>query len=182
MLIRSQEEVNFAKNKLINSVEKQKNITNKILSDARGVAGRDIQTFDDIINAVINNIKLDELMENIIGSSGYLTLWADDIIKCQFRYFKAEYSDSVLHDIKNEFIYREHGMAVDDFRRYKIMMDSYIKINETSPRKTIEQQINLYKTLVLLAIQRVELFSWVQQKKTHLKSPPPDHPPSPETA
>lgn len=159
------DEIEFANNVSRNTMAKQTAITNSILQDARAITRKDIQTFEDLFQAVIDSPELDEPMEALIKNSGYLTMWATDIINNPWRYFRNNYLSIDLFQLLHlEGVERELKMAKDDQKRYNSMRLSLLNVHESAPRKTFEQHIILYQVLQSLADQRVALFEWLREK------------------
>lgn len=166
--IATQAEIEFSKNEEKNTISKQTKITNSIMSAAKSITGRDIQTFDELLIEVIKNPKIDNEVASLIEQSGYLKIWADDIIKSPYRYFKHDYEHmESIDSVDLEFIETELGMARRDMTRFEEMRSSLVNlIRNFGKRETILQHIVLYQVLWSLAHQRVELFEWLLSKKT----------------
>lgn len=162
------EEIEFSEDKSKDSISKQKLITNKILASARGLfATKDVQTFEDLFRWVIKNPQHDSEVSSIIMDSGYLTMWAEDVIKNPYRYFKTNYpSQNIINSLPFEWLNFELDLANDDVKRYEKNRIEHRILYEMHPLDTVYQQVNLYQTLVSLSLQRVELFNWLLEEKT----------------
>lgn len=164
----TREEIDFANDASIDSITKQTKITNNILRGAKIITKKDVQTFEDIFQEVIEHPEHDESIARLIYESGYLTIWADDVIKSPYRYFKRHYvDDHIIDSLKIEGINLELNMARVDADRFDKMRLSLNSIYEKYQRKTLVQQINLYQALQLLAMQRIELFEWLMEQKKY---------------
>lgn len=82
--VASPEEIMFAQSD--SPIEKQTEITNNLLKELRLLAGVDIQTFSQAIEAIQNNPTLDTQASAILKKSGYLTFWHLDVEKNPWRY------------------------------------------------------------------------------------------------
>ena len=80
----SKEEISFSKSE--NPLQRQADITNKILKSIRKLTGCDIQSFDELSQFVINNPIYDHGITSIIERSGYLSMWQDEMEKNPWRY------------------------------------------------------------------------------------------------
>ncbi|WP_339071194.1 YiiX/YebB-like N1pC/P60 family cysteine hydrolase [Pseudomonas idahonensis] len=158
----SPEEIKFASDVSWDPINKQTNITNKIFQDAREITGSNIQTFQDLFLAAINTPEVDDQLATAILNSGYLTIWADDVLKNPWRYFKADFEIvSNLGAGGIDLALRESSMAKKDYKRFEEMRMSLVKDHKLTPRQSLKQHIVLYQLLISLARQRIELFEWV---------------------
>lgn len=139
------EEIEFALDDSKNSISKQTIITNKTLSAARNLfSTKDIQTFEDLLRWLIENPENDAKISSIITDSGYLTMWADDIIKNPYRYFKENYSsDEIIKSLSIDGLKRELRLACGDERRYESNRIEYRTLYGMHELDTIYQQVNL---------------------------------------
>ena len=164
------EEIQFALDVTKNSIAKQTKITNRILSDVRALCStKNIQTIEDLIKLVVFHPEYDQKVSSIIQMSGYLTMWADDVVKNPGRYFRTNYpTDAVIDLLTIDWVGYELNLAKDDFHRYEKNRLDFRKIYESRRLDTIYQFINLYQTLVSLSLQRIELFEWLHEKKSSM--------------
>ncbi|WP_454807465.1 YiiX/YebB-like N1pC/P60 family cysteine hydrolase [Paraburkholderia fungorum] len=167
----STEEIEFALDDSKNKVSKQTIITNKILSESRYRSNKNIQTFGDLLEEVISDENFDVQALEIIEKSGYLTMWADDVVDNPFRYFKTTYKNEiVILSLDDVGIERELKMAQFDAERHNSERLKLVCINNQAPRRTLERIIVLYQVLQSLALQRIELFEWLQSRRSELQS------------
>lgn len=164
------EEIEFADDESKDSISKQTKITNSILNDARAIFNtKKIQAIEDLYTWVIDHPESDEVISQLFANSGYLTMWADDVIKCPDRYFKTNYpSDDVIRILNKEGLYREKRMAERDFQRFNEERIKLFYLYQEHQNKTFFGQVNLYQVLVSLALQRLELFNWLIAKKSKI--------------
>lgn len=59
-------------------LERQANITNSILQQARTIAKEDIQTFDQLAEWLVTHPEHDAVITSIVENSGYLSLWEEN--------------------------------------------------------------------------------------------------------
>lgn len=166
----SVEEIEFAENEEKNSVSKQTAITNFILNGARGMFNtKEIQSIEDLYKWVADHPQSDEDVCKLFEKSGYLTIWADDLIKCPWRYFRTNYqSAEAIQELTVAGLIREKNMAEQDIERFNEMRISLTNLYASYPRDTFFQQVNLYQVLVSLALQRLDLFDWLLAMKSEL--------------
>lgn len=162
------EEIEFSEDKSKDSISKQKIITNNILASARDLfSTKDVQTFEDLLRWVIKNPQHDSKVSSIVMDSGYLTMWAEDVIKNPYRYFKTNYpSKHVINSLPVDWLNFELALANGDTERYEKNRVEHRILYEMHPLDTVYQQVNLYQTLVSLSLQRAELFNWLIKEKT----------------
>lgn len=72
------EEIEYA-NEKENPISQQTDITNQIFEFARGLSGKDIQTFEQLSKYVLDNRDKEPEIRDYIRNSGYLTIWKIDI-------------------------------------------------------------------------------------------------------
>lgn len=160
--IANQQELEFAADTKKNTISKQTKIMNKIIHGSQRILGKNVQTFEDIFREVIVNPKHDEQIEALIHESGYLTIWADDVVKCPYRYFKTNYSDiRIIKSLNSDGLRLELSFANKDVKRFDNERTKLFNLHDRFPRKVFEQHISLYQTLLSLALQRQELFKWL---------------------
>jgi hypothetical protein len=161
----SQQELDFSEDKNRNTISKQTGITNKIIQGSQGILAKDVQTFEDIFREVVINPQYDNSIESLIHDSGYLTIWAEDVIKCPYRYFKTNYPDiEIIKTLDLAWLNFELTSAETDVKRFNFQRLELVELHSRFPRKVFEQHINLYQTLLSLALQRQELFLWLVDK------------------
>ncbi len=164
------EEIAFAKDSLKNSLTKQKNITNELLRQVRSISSNKIQTIEDVLNLALQNSELDKKIAKIINESGYLSIWADDIVKNQSRYFKINYPDDVVKIINPEGAESEINMANDDIERFDKYHHYLLqrRAKQSFDSETLLQHINLYQILLSFAYQRKEVFEYILKRKVKI--------------
>jgi hypothetical protein len=159
----SPEEIEFALDTRKDSIGKQTRITNAILADARiHFNTKKIQTLEDLYQWVVENPDSDEAVSELLTNSGYLTMWADDVMKCPWRYFRTCYPVQNTAGFLDEIgLLREKKMAEHDFRRFNDEGKRFASLLQKKQYKTFFAMVNLYRILTSLAIQRIELFEWL---------------------
>ncbi len=168
--VASAEEIEFAEDSTKNSITKQTNITNELLRRVRSISSNKIQTIEEVLDLALQNTELDKAIAKIINESGYLKMWADDIVKNQSRYFKINYPDDVVNIMNQEGPEREINMANEDIERFNEYRYSLLQRREkqTFDSETLLQHINLYQILLSLAYQRKEVFEYVLKRKVQI--------------
>jgi hypothetical protein len=168
--VATEEEIEFAKDSTKNSVLKQTNITNELLRQVRAISSNKIQTIEDVLNLALQNEELDKAVAKIINESGYLKIWAEDIVKNQSRYFKINYPDHVVKIMNEKGPQREIDMANEDIERFDEYRYSLLqrRAEQTFDSETLLQHINLYQILLSFAYQRKEVFEYVLKRKVQI--------------
>lgn len=165
----NQEELEFATDKSRDTISKQTKITNNIIKASQEILGKNVQTSEDIFHELAADPANDEKIEVLIKESGYLTIWADDVVKCPHRYFRTNYhNDAIIKTLPRDWLELELSMAESDLERFNSQRVNITEINNKFPRKVFEQHVNLYQILVSLARQRQELFRWLLKKSDTL--------------
>ncbi|MCS3454494.1 hypothetical protein M2366_000533 [Aeromonas sp. BIGb0405] len=168
--VATEEEIEFANDSMKNSVSKQTNITNELLRNVRAISNNKIQTIEDVLDLALHNVELDKAVAKIINESGYLKMWADDIVKNQSRYFKINYPDSVIKIMNEEGPQREINMANEDIERFNEYRYGLLQRKAKQPfdSETLLQHINLYQILISLAYQRKEVFEYILKRRMQI--------------
>jgi hypothetical protein len=164
------EEIEFSEDKSKDSVDKQTKITNAILGDARALFNtKKIQSLENLYKWVVDHPESDAAINQLFSKSGYMTMWADDVIKCPWRYFKTSYPhEDIVRVLNEEGLLREKKMAEQDAKRFNEERVKFAFLYERHQGDTFLGQVNLYQVLVSLALQRLELFKWLLAKKAEL--------------
>ncbi|WP_081767012.1 YiiX/YebB-like N1pC/P60 family cysteine hydrolase [Hylemonella gracilis] len=147
-------EVSFAKSP--SPLEKQAQVTNRILEQARKLTGLDIQTLNDIDAYIEKQPIHDDAISKIFRDSGYLELWKTDLAKNPWRYNTDQFlalNESI--EAKNELARREFESASNLLRSRKEMLFAYqFRLKET-PLLYFQIMVNLYEKLVDLEQRRI---------------------------
>lgn len=147
-------EIEFALNKN-NPLEKQIAIHNYIFENARNITGCDIQTFDQLGKYVLENLKRENEIIEIIEKSGYLEMWKIDVERNPWHY---DYKDFLKHypDPKQRKHVGYHLVITEkEIReRFYITLDTHKCSYSFYEQKYFKIFIELYKRLIELSEER----------------------------
>ncbi|MEX0596891.1 MAG: YiiX/YebB-like N1pC/P60 family cysteine hydrolase [Candidatus Paceibacterota bacterium] len=147
----SEAEINFYSSKN-NILEEQKDIINQILEDSRNLTGVDIQSFNQLIQFVVNNIKYDEDVQRIFKESGYFQLWEKEYESNPWNYsfeeLRKKYPNRYFRKHVARFFYNTESQTRDRFiRTLEIYNDALKKIDSNA----LKDQVQLYSKLIELS-------------------------------
>lgn len=143
----SEKEIEFSKTE--NPLEKQMEIHNEIFKKARQMSGKDIQTFEQVNELIIEQEDLDEELTNFIENSGYLTMMEKDEEKNPWHYNAEKMVEhyKIPELIINTAIYFAQTEAKT---RERLLYTIYTlkQLNKVYPRKYFQMEIKLYEKLI----------------------------------
>jgi len=147
----SKEDIEFAHS--FDPIKQQVKITNAILKSVRKIMGNRVQSLADITACLIDNPLFDKEVTEIYQSSGYLDMWRYEKDQNTWRYDVALFES--LPFTREELLghaYDELKVAEGLLSRYMNNLEQYIYIKQQYKLKYAEQQFNLYKKLVEIAL------------------------------
>ncbi|HID7483103.1 YiiX/YebB-like N1pC/P60 family cysteine hydrolase [Morganella morganii] len=118
----------------------------------------DVQSISDIVKkvTVINNKKIDKLINNKLKESGYLSNYKDDISLNIYRYnielFLEKYSSTTNKDY---FLNSEVSKEKFLIKRYIMCLKSYKELHSRNSTKTLYSLITLYNNLLSIIKDRL---------------------------
>jgi len=155
-------EIEFANSE--NQLEKQTSITNEIFIKVRSITQQDIQTFEQLLNYLLENNEHDRAITNIIKESGYLFMWQHEINANPWRYSVETFMSLSVSKIKlKEIATSELDSAVNTRQRYVVMYEQFMNIWRATKLEYALMNIMLYQKLVELTDQRISISSYVQE-------------------
>ncbi|MDB5047768.1 MAG: hypothetical protein JWO30_839 [Fibrobacteres bacterium] len=152
-----------------NQNERQKALINAFMMNVREIAGKNVQTFNDVDQIVLENRELDKPISDLLVQSGYLNMWQWDVEICPFHYDL----DNLGAHVKKWGFTKEDLMdycadqikACDENeRRYANNLAVCEDLMSKRPRQFIRLKINLYNTL----IRQTEIRKEVAEKGSQL--------------
>ena len=147
-------EIEFANTE--NPLENQTNITNSIFTKIRGVTGKDIQTFEQLSNYLIENNQHDSQITNIIKESGYLFMWQHEMNANPWRYSQELFmSLPVSKEKLNQIATAELKSAINTKQRYVDMYEQHMRIWQAKQLQYAAIHIMLYQKLIELTDLRI---------------------------
>jgi hypothetical protein len=155
-------EIEFANTE--NPLEKQASITNEIFAKARSITQQDIQTFEQLLNYLLENSEHDKAITNVIKESGYLFMWQHEMNANPWRYSVESFmSLPVTKEELKEIAATELDSAVNTRQRYVFMLDQSMSIWRATKLEYALMNIMLYQKLVELTDQRISISSYVKE-------------------
>ena len=153
-------EVKFSKSE--NPIKNQATITNSILEKARTLTGFDIQTFEQLLNYLIDNKKHDNGITQIINESGYLFMWQHDVSANPWRYDENEFLKIPVskEDLRSRAL-EEISHARREKERHSLMYEQFMQVWQSTQLKYAAINIQLYQKLIELSERRVSVASQV---------------------
>jgi hypothetical protein len=145
-------------------LEKQTEATNKILAAARKLFKKDLQTFEDVLSAVIKEPEHDAALSKIVRDSGYLDLWRYELAANPWRYQGELFQKIPLSP--GEKIARaqeELTSARALSKQYEFMLATHRQLYETFKLIYLRQEVELYQTLVKNSARRAGAALFVLQ-------------------
>lgn len=147
----SQSEIEYYSDKN-NILEEQKDIINQILEESRNLTGSDIQSLNQLIQFVLDNLEYDERIRNIFKDSGYYELWEKEYNAHPWNYdldkLKQKYPNEDFRKHVAWFFYSTEEDTRDRFvRTLKIYESAYTQVDSM----VLFDQIQLYKKLIELS-------------------------------
>ncbi len=155
-------EIEFAKTD--NPLEKQARITNEIIAKVRSITQQDIQTFEQLLNYLLENSEHDTAITNVIKESGYLFMWQHEINTNPWRYSVESFmSLPVSKEKLIEIAATELDSAVNTKQLYVFMYEQFMNIWRATKLEYALMNIMLYQKLVELTDQRISISSYVKE-------------------
>ena len=148
------EEEDFANSE--NPLQKQADITNFLLSEARKLFGKDIQTLEQISAELLQRPEHDQSVCQIYRSSGYLKIWEYDVTKNFWRYNGPIFCKvSIPNDELKQLAANELESAIEQDKLFTRMLHTYKTLLVAHDLEYLRLNIDLYTTLTTLTKSRV---------------------------
>lgn len=146
-------EIEFAQTE--NPLKKQAEIHNSILQKARDLTGKDIQTFEQLSDAIIAMPEIDEEITEFVQSSGYLTMNEEDKEKNPWHYD----GQKMIEHYQNEeqlFAMAMYFATTEEKtrERYILTLNAIQHANKVVPRRYFKMEIDLYQKLIRFSLDR----------------------------
>ncbi len=153
--VASTEEVEFSNSS--NPLQRQAEITNSILSEARRITGSDIQSLEELSLYVIENPSCSDDIVDIYKKSGYLTMWEHELLQNPWRYDGAMFMLlPVDREEKRILAAFEAQSAKAQLERYSHNYVVFQKLSMRGMSSYIEINMALYKKLINQTNARLE--------------------------
>nr|WP_321355567.1 YiiX/YebB-like N1pC/P60 family cysteine hydrolase [uncultured Draconibacterium sp.] len=151
--IANEKEIEFANSE--NPLEKQTEIHNAIFVKARELTGKDVQTFEQINECIVETPEIDSEMSEFVKDSGYLDMMEkDEEINPQhynaekmIEYYKAP---EVIFEVAMKFATTESHTR----ERLEMTIAHLIQLDKLYPRDYFKMEIELYRKLIAYSYKR----------------------------
>jgi hypothetical protein len=158
--IAEKHEIDFASS--FNPLQRQTDITNSILESVRSLTQKDIQSFEDLDQFIIDNPTYDKKITDIVRLSGYLSMFDYELVHNPWR-FDGEIFLSLDLDpsYKKERAEFELDSAEEQVRLYSHNYLMCQSIRGRFPLVYFEMKMELYKKLINFMNKRISAASYV---------------------
>lgn len=161
----SDAQIEFANSE--SQLKTQEEIHNSILSKARELSGKDIQTFEQFAKLILDEPKYDHELTNFVRESGYLFFIENDMKKNPWHYdaqaFIAHYGLSF--DVYNQILEGNQKLS----ERFKHQKREFEILCKKHNRLYFQLELTLYAKLVELMANQVDELIKVQEKLKHFE-------------
>lgn len=148
-------EVEFAQSE--SPIERQTRATNFILNEVRKLSGRDIQTFEQLPDFLIQKPQHDAAFCEIVKASGYLDFWKEDVLRNPWRYDAVQFRMLFLPSGELERVARRELVAAgEQLQRFTLMYGQYMALWQRSKLNYFANELQLYIHLIDVAKRRIE--------------------------
>lgn len=132
-----------------NPLKRQAQATNFILAEVRRLSGKDIQTFDQLVDYLLADGQHDNAITEAVRQSGYLDLWKYDVARNGWRYDSATFLNlPIPREEKLELAKSELVAAEQQLTRFQFMYRQYMTLLGRSKLRYFGQALQLYLTLI----------------------------------
>lgn len=156
----SQEELDFAS--APNPIQRQTEITNFILSEARRITNKDIQSMEELSLFVVANPKYSDAIVKVYRDTDYLTMWEYEVLKNPWRYDERIFMTlSVGREEKRRMAEFEAESAKDQLMLYSNNYTAYQNLSINGMSSYIAMNMELYKKLINQMNKRLDAANYV---------------------
>lgn len=157
----SEEEIAFANSP--DPIQKQTEITNSILSEARAITESSIQTIEELTRYMISKPKDADSIVEVFQKSGYLTMWQHEMEKNPWRYNSQKFLELPISSKEKLYLAElEIDSAKQQLSLYMHNYEVYIGLSKSAPSSYIDMNIELYGNLVRQMMTRLTTASFVK--------------------
>lgn len=136
-------------------LKKQEQITKDILKYARDLTGKDIQTFNQLTDWLMEHPEGDEEITSFIKKSGFLEMWKEDMERNPEHYYLQAFQQNIEKKHWRSAAKQIYDLAENNMYRYSINFVAYESYYQHRKLKYIEIHIELYQNLIL-AMQQMK--------------------------
>ena len=147
-------EIEFAQSE--SPIDLQTRATNFILDEVRKLGGRDVQTFEQLPNFLIQNPEHDAAVCEIVKASGYLYFWKEDVLRNPWRYDAVEFRKLPVPSGERERVARrELPAAEQQLRQFTFVYGQYMTLWQRAKLNYFAMKLQLYMNLMDVTKQRI---------------------------
>jgi len=160
--IATEEEVKFAES--FNPIQRQTEITNAILSEARRITKSNIQTLEELTLYVTSNPACADSIVDVYTKSGYLTMWQFEMEQNPWRYNGELFmSLPISREEKLSLAKFEAESAKKQLELYAYNYRAYEQLGKKAWSSYISMSLNLYRNLLKQMTSRLQASEYVIQ-------------------
>jgi len=158
----SEAEVQFAESE--NPIEKQALITNQIFTEVRKLTLQDIQTFEQLLEYLLENKEFDYKVTEIVKESGYLLMWQHEVNANPWRYDEKLFLEvPIPKDQLHELAQFEIDSAQAMKNRFEFMYQQFMLIWQQYRLHYAAIHIALYQKLIELSDVRISVADYIKE-------------------
>jgi hypothetical protein len=156
----SKEELDFASGP--NPIQRQTEITNFILSEARRITNKDIQSMEELSLFVVANPKYSDAIVKVYRDTDYLTMWEYEVSQNPWRYDERIFMIlPVGREEKRRMAEFEAESAKDQLMLYSNNYTAYQNLSMHGMSSYIAMNMDLYKKLINQMNKRLDVANYV---------------------
>jgi hypothetical protein len=155
-------EIDFANSP--NPLQKQAEITNSILSEARRITTSNIQTMEELTWYVISIPECADSIVEVFKKSGYLTMWQYEMAQNPWRYDSKLFLELPMpSEEKLNLANFEAESAKKQFGLYEYNYQAYTELGKNAPSSYIGMNLELYENLMHQMAARLKAAEYVKK-------------------
>lgn len=156
----TQKELEFANG--YNPIQKQTEITNFILSEARRITKQDIQSMEELSLFAVSNPKYSDAIVKMYKGTDYLTMWECDILQNPWRYDEKIFMAlPVDREEKRKMAEFEAESASEQLKLYSDNYTAYQNLSMAGISSYIAMNMELYRNLINQMNKRLDVANYI---------------------
>jgi hypothetical protein len=156
----TEDEINFAKS--FNPIQRQMEITNRILSEARLITKSNIQTLEELTLYVVSNPSCADSIVDVYQKSGYLTMWQYEMEQNPWRYNGGLFMAlPISQEEKVNLAKFEADSAKKQLELYAYNYAAYEQLGKNAWTSYISMNLSLYENIINQITARLEASEYV---------------------
>jgi len=156
----SQEELDFENG--LNPIQRQAETTNFILSEARRITNKDIQSMEELSSFIVANPAYSDAIVKVYRDTNYLTMWEYEAQQNPWRYDEGLFMALPLgREEKRRMAEFEAESAQDQLALYSHNYTAYQNLSMRGMSSYIAMNMELYKKLINQMNQRLDVANYI---------------------